>query len=509
MPAAVTSSSWGGLGGCCDDRGGSAQALAHRGGDRFGGGAAGCGGASAAQAQRLLGWAVEFPKRTWAIEAASGLGFLLAQQLVAAGETVVDVPPTLVARTRMLATGRSNKNDPNDALSVAVTALRNTTLRRVAPVDHRDLLRLLSKRNRDIGNHRTRLVCRLHALLAELAPGGITKEIKASDVDRFLAHVDPVDAIEQTRYDLAVELLADIRRVDDQLKASHKRIRTAVAASDTTVTDIYGVGPIIAASLIGYSGDIARFANRDRYAAYNGTAPIEFSSGGRIVHRLSQRGNRHLNHALHMAAICQIRQTADGRTYFERSVAEGKTKREALRALKRHVSNAVYRQLLPTLAEPPAEQGPGGQSGATPSQRGRSSIPATGSSVRSLPDPPPPYGPAKQPWTAKTHPANPGRTLDAKRHRYVAATLSLMAVGYPRRSITMPAAVCPELRRCNGPARSMSLSFGESSVVSAAWVGTVLGPRPSSCAPLRSSAPCALPPTSAWGSRSSTACTRP
>jgi transposase len=271
----------------------------------------------------------------------------LAQQLVAAGETVVDVPPTLVARTRMLATGRSNKNDPNDALSVAVTALRNTTLRHVTPVDHRDLLRPLSKRNRDMGNHRTRLVCRLHALLAELAPGGITREIKASDVDRFLQRVDPVDAIEQTRYDLALELLADIRRVDDQLKASHKRIRTAVAASNTTVTDIYGVGPILAAGLIGYSGDITRFANRDRYAAYNGTAPIEFSSGGRIVHRLSQRGNRHLNHALHMAAICQIRQTgSEGRVYFDRRVAEGKTKREALRALKRHVSNAVYRQLL-------------------------------------------------------------------------------------------------------------------------------------------------------------------
>lgn len=303
--------------------------------------------ATRAQTDQLLGWAVEFPKRTWAIEAASGLGFLLAQQLVAAGETVVDVPPTLVARTRVLAAGRSNKNDPNDALSVAITALRNTTLRRVVPVDHRDLLRLLAKRNRDIGNHRTRLVCRLHALLAELAPGGIAKEINASDVDRFLLEVDPVDAIEQTRYDLAVELLADIRRVDEQLKASHKRIRTAVAASGTTVTDIYGIGPIIAAGLVGYSGDITRFANRDRYAAYNGTAPIEFSSGGRIVHRLSRRGNRHLNHALHMAAICQIRQTgSEGRMYFERRVAEGKTKREALRALKRHVSNAVYRQLL-------------------------------------------------------------------------------------------------------------------------------------------------------------------
>jgi len=131
------------------------------------------------------------------------------------------------------------------------------------------------------------------------------------------------------------------------VKASHKRIRTAVAASGTSVTDIYGVGPILAASLVGFTGDVTRFANRDRYAAYNGTAPVEFSSGGRTVHRLSKRGNRQLNHAVHMVAICQLRQRdSDGRRYFDRRVAEGKTKKEAIRALKRQVSNAVYRQLV-------------------------------------------------------------------------------------------------------------------------------------------------------------------
>ena len=157
----------------------------------------------------------------------------------------------------------------------------------------------------------------------------------------------PATPAEQVRYDLAVELLDDIRRLDEQLKGSHKRIRTAIAASGTTVTDLFGIGPIIAAMLIGYSGDIGRFADRDRYAAYNGTAPVEFSSGGRTVHRLSQRGNRNLNHALHMAVICQLRHPgSDGRVYFDRRLAEGKTKKEALRSLKCHVSNAVYRQLV-------------------------------------------------------------------------------------------------------------------------------------------------------------------
>jgi transposase len=275
------------------------------------------------------------------------MGYLLAQQLVATGEHVVNVPATLAARTRVLGTGRSNKTDPNDALSVAVTALRTRDLRPVRAVGHSEVLRLLAKRNTDIGNHRTRLVSRMHALLLELAAGGIAKEINASDVDRFLTEIDPSTPAEQVRYDLAVELLDDIRRLDDQLKASHQRIRVAVAASGTTLTDLFGVGPILAAMLIGHAGDITRFGNRDRFAAYNGTAPVEFSSGGRTVHRLSQRGNRQLNHALHMVAICQLRQPpSDGRAYFDRRVSAGKTKKEALRSLKRQISNAVYRQLV-------------------------------------------------------------------------------------------------------------------------------------------------------------------
>ena len=299
------------------------------------------------QVDQLLAWAEPFPTRTWAIEGADGMGYLLAQQLVATGEHVLNVPATLAARTRLLGSGRTSKSDPNDALSVAVTALRTTGLRQVQPVGHSEVLRLLAKRNMDIGNQRTRLVCRMHSLLLELDPGGMAKEMYASDVDRFLAEVSPATPAEQVRFDLAKELLADIRRLDEQLKVSHKRIKTAVAASGTSLTEVFGIGPIIAGMLIGFTGDINRFANRDRYAAYNGTAPVEFSSGGRTVHRLSTRGNRNLNHALHLAAVCQLRQPhCDGRVYFDRRVAEGKTKKEALRALKRQISNTVYRHLV-------------------------------------------------------------------------------------------------------------------------------------------------------------------
>ena len=204
-----------------------------------------------------------------------------------------------------------------------------TTLREVQAVGQGEVFRLLAKRNTDIGDRRTQVVCRMHALLAELAPGRIAKKINASDVD------------------LAVESLADTRSLDAQLKVSHKRIEIALRVSGTTLTDLFGIGPIVAAMSIGRTGDIRRFANRDHYAAYNGTAPVEFSSGGRTVHRLSQRGNWNLNHALHMAAICQLRQPhSAGRAYFERKVAAGKTKREGTRALKRQISHAAYRQLL-------------------------------------------------------------------------------------------------------------------------------------------------------------------
>jgi transposase len=303
--------------------------------------------ASRSQVEQLLDWAAPFPARLWAVEGAEGMGYLLAQQLVASGEHVCNVPATLAARARVLGTGRSNKNDPNDALSVAIAALRTPGLRPVERAGHGEVLRLLAKRNTDIGVSRKRVVCRIHALLVDLDPGGIAKEINASDVDRFLAGLSVTTPAAQVRYDLVAELLAEVRRLDEQLKASHKRLRDAVAATGTTLTDIYGVGPVLAAMLIGYSGDIGRFANQDRYAAYNGTAPVEFSSAGRVTHRLSRRGNRQLNHAVHMVAIGQLRQPhTDGRAYFDRRVAEGKTKKEALRALKRQISNTIYRHLV-------------------------------------------------------------------------------------------------------------------------------------------------------------------
>jgi transposase len=160
---------------------------------------------------QLMNWAEPFEKRTWAIESAGGLGYLLAQQLVARGEEVLDVPATLASRVRTLATNRSNKNDPNDAYSIAIAALQAPKLRGVVRADHGEVLRLLAKRNTDIGNHRTRVVCRLHALLAKLAPGGITKEMYVSEAGVFMAELCPETPAQQMRFDLALEILDDGR----------------------------------------------------------------------------------------------------------------------------------------------------------------------------------------------------------------------------------------------------------------------------------------------------------
>ena len=321
--------------------------------------------ASAAQGE-LVAWADAWPERTWAVEGAGGLGHLLAQQLVAAGERVLDVQPKLAARVRLLQAGDTNKNDPNDALSVAIAALRSRARREVAADDYTAVLKVWSKRHRDLSRARNQVACRLHAVLCELVPGGFSKEISAGQAARVLEQVTPSGAIAQARCDLAGQFLDDLRNLDAQLRGTKKKLAAAVRASGTTLTEIFGIGPVIAGTVIGDAGDVSRFATRDHFAAYNGTAPIEVSSGGRKTYRLSLRGNRRINHAIHMAAITQIRNRhSDGRAYYDKKVAEGKTHKGALRSLKRRISDAIYARLLATPGKPDSGQreGPGRATG--------------------------------------------------------------------------------------------------------------------------------------------------
>ena len=299
--------------------------------------------ACAAQAERLLGWAQAWPQRTWAVEGAGGVGHLLAQQLAAAGERVLDVPPKLAARVRLLATGNINKNDPNDARSVAVAALRSAGVREVRRDDHAAVLKVWSKRYRDLGRARTQVACRLHQVLCELIPGGVPGEISAGQAERILPSITPAEAVEATRWELAAELTEELRGIDARIRETRKKLAGAVRAAGTSLTGLFGVGPVIAAAAIGDVRHVSCFPNRDRFAAYNGTAPIEVSSGGRKIWRLSRRGNRRLNHAIHMAAVTQIRyRHSPGHAYYQKKLAEGKTRKEALRCLKRQISDAIY-----------------------------------------------------------------------------------------------------------------------------------------------------------------------
>ena len=322
---------------------------------------------SADQVERLLAWAVKWPQRTWAVEGAGGLGYLLAQQLVSVGETVLDVQPKLGSRVRLLATGNVNKNDPNDARSVAVAALRSKDLRPVAAEDHAAVLKLWSKRRRDLGSLRTQVVCRLHSVLCDLVPGGHPKkEITAAQASRALAALKPAGAVQAARYELAMDFLADLRRIDTQMREAKKRLEVAVKASGTTLTEVFGVGPYVAGTVLGYVADVSRFADRDHFAAYNGTAPIEVSSGGHKVFRLSRRGNRRLNHAVHMAAVTQVAHChSEGRVYYDRKIKEGKSNKEALRCLKRRISDAIFAHLAADAKRKAqsGQAGPGGQRG--------------------------------------------------------------------------------------------------------------------------------------------------
>ena len=302
--------------------------------------------ATASQLVELREWASGYQERCWAVESARGLGYLLSQQLVAAGERVLDVPPMMASRVRVLGSGKSQKTDPNDARSVAIAALRHRGLTTVVADDHARVLGLLAKRHRDVARSKNKAACRLHALLMELAAGGLASEMTVNKANCLLESVDVTDEITRQRMVVATEVVDDIARLEAQMRASKKRIRVAVVASGTSLCDIRGIGPIGAAIILGSVGDIGRFPTPGHFASYNATAPIEASSGNKNRHRLNPRGNRRLNHVLHMAAVSQLRYPSQGRDYYEKKLAEGKTSKEAIRALKRRISDVVYRRLV-------------------------------------------------------------------------------------------------------------------------------------------------------------------
>ena len=297
-------------------------------------------------------WAKRFPERRWAVENASGLGRHLAGRLAAAGESVVDVPPKLSARVRVLSTGNARKNDGLDALATALAASRNERLAAVAPEIGSEVLRLLSERREDLVAERTRALNRLHGLLRDLVPGGVPGTLSTHRAVRILRGIRPQGASASVRRRLASEIMGDIRTLERKIVDLNERIEAEVEACGTTLIEIFGIGPILAAKIIGTVGSVTRFPTKAHFASYSGTAPVEASSGEMVRHRLSLAGNRHLNNALHMVAVCQARSDVRGRAYYRKKMAEGKSRKEALRCLKRRISDAVFKSLVADLEGP-------------------------------------------------------------------------------------------------------------------------------------------------------------
>jgi transposase len=305
----------------------------------------------------------QWPDRVWAVEGANGAGRPLAQRLLEAGERVVDVPAKLAARVRLFDTGHNRKTDARDAHSIAVVAARTTGLRVLAADGELEALRMLTDRRDELAHQRVQTVNRLQRLLSELVPGQRKKDLSALQAKAMLATVRPRDIAGKTRRRMAAEQLTDLVAVDAKLKRIKAELKATVLTRGSQLMDIAGVGPAGAARILADVGDVARFADRNRFASWTGTAPIDASSGEQIRHRLSRAGNRRMNHVVHIAAIVQIRHDTEGRAYYRRKLAAGKTSMEALRCLKRRLSDVIYRQLV---ADQRAhDAGPGGHCGAT------------------------------------------------------------------------------------------------------------------------------------------------
>jgi transposase len=296
---------------------------------------------------------------------------------------VVDVPAKLSARARVFSTGQGRKTDATDAPSVAVVALRAPRLQVVRVDDALVALRLLVDRRDQLGRARSQTVNRRHRLLPELVPGA-KRFLSATQARALVSPARPRDVAGRTRRRLASELISDLAAIDRKIRAANVQPRQLIAATGSGQLELNGLGPSGAARPLGDVGDICRFADRARFASWNGTAPIDASSGDQRRHRLSRAGNRRINRVPPIMAIVQLRNDTEGRAHDRRTLAAGKTTREALRCLKRRLSDVVSRQMI---ADAKTAAGPGGQAGTTLQSSVTDPTPAAGSSEKSRPGP--------------------------------------------------------------------------------------------------------------------------
>ena len=333
----------------------------------------------------------QWPRRIWAVEGARGVGRALVARLLAGGERVVDVPAKLSARTRVFDTGHGRKTDAHDAHAIVMVALRDHRLREVVIDEDLEVLRLLVDRRDELAAARTQALNRAHRLFAELMPGGAPTKKSVTQYQALLAGIRPRDGAGRVRRRMLAEELTEARRLEVRVKEITAEIKAAVLARGSHLMDLPGIGPAGAGRILADVGNVARFPSRHHFASWTGTAPIDASSGAHQRHRLSRAGNRRLNHVLHIAATVQMRHhDTAGRVYYDRKRAAGKRPLEAMRCLKRRLSDVVYRQLVTDavgVQMTKIQAGPGGHSGATLQSSAAGLPPHTGTSDQPLPGP--------------------------------------------------------------------------------------------------------------------------
>lgn len=292
----------------------------------------------------LRRWAAQWPERTWGLEDCRHLSRRLDAELVRAGEAVVRVSPKLMAGARR--SGRElGKSDPIDALAVARAVLREPDLP-VATLDGPDReLRLLVDHREDLVGERTRHEQRLRWFLVELAiaepaPRSLGRALAQTTLAAALAgRAEPVARFARDLLDRIIELSSAIRALEHE-------IESLVRSHAPTLLALAGCGALTAAKIIGEAAGISRFRSKEAFARHNGTAPVPVWSGNVVRHRLNRGGNRQLNVALHRIAITQIRLAGPGQAYLDHRLASGNSRTEAIRALRRRLSDEVFRRLV-------------------------------------------------------------------------------------------------------------------------------------------------------------------
>ena len=293
----------------------------------------------------MISWVhTQGPERVIGIEGSGSYGAGLARALVAAGEDVREVPAFLSHRERKRNPSRG-KSDVHDAVAIARVVARGEGLSSPQRTETLEDLRLLTDHRDQLVRTRTQLINRTHKDLVISHPGYDRRIPKLNSKKRQRAAVTLLRGDHSIRAELIRDRIVEIRRLDDKIAGLEKRIIAKVTESGTTLTQLRGIGFIVAAKILGEVGDVSRLRSKGAFAMLTGTAPLEASSGKTKRHRLNRGGNRQLNYALHTMALARCRGDADTKAYVIRLRTQGKSDKESMRCLKRHLSNVVFRQL--------------------------------------------------------------------------------------------------------------------------------------------------------------------